>query len=428
MWVKLPVSELRIGMYVEELDRPWLETPFLFQGLAVSSEEDLAQLRKYCQHVYVTAESAPEKPKDALGKDPKRQSVAGSLKGHLLMEVGDTRKTAEIINKVVYSTKAPVEREIHKASAIREDVNHAIDSLYDDIRGGRIVDSGYAKAVIGDLTDSVLRNGDAHMLLSQLKQRDLYAATHSMNVCSLALAFGRHLGLAREDLLDLGLGALLIDVGNIKIPKAILEKKGPLTEEEFAEIKRHPAYGVETLQETGAKFPPTAVEVVYTHHERYDGSGYPCGLAGEDIPLFGRMVAIVDVYDAVTSDRAYRSGHSPSQALNDLYNSRQGHLDPPLVEQFIQCLGIYPVGSVVQCSTGEIGIVIAQNPQRKLRPKLLLVLNPEQKPFPRPKTVDLSLFKSAGEMDVSKIVPADEYGIKIADYLGDLSWAPNSAA
>jgi HD-GYP domain-containing protein (c-di-GMP phosphodiesterase class II) len=217
---------------------------------------------------------------------------------------------------------------------------------------------------------------------------------------------------------------MLIDVGNLRLPREILGKPGPLSAEEMEKVREHPALGMEMLLQSGEPPPHAAIEAVYTHHERMDGSGYPRGLSGNDIPLYGRMVAIVDVYDAATSDRTYRHGHPPSDALRDLYNCRKGQFDERLVEQFIQCLGIYPVGSVLRCSTGELGIVIAQNPQRRLRPKLLLVRDPEGRPFPTPKILDLSKFGEEQTIGVAGIVDASHYGIDVAEYLGDLSWLP----
>lgn len=438
MSIKLRVDALRIGMHVEKLDRPWLGTPFLFQAVDIESVEDIQQLKKYCDHVYVT--KMPDE--GAAAKVIRHHAAAGDGRPKPVSETVITRKLevlwkrhgrgkrddSELIHRRVYDSHAPIEEEIVKAREVHQDVEQVLDTMYEDARMGKTIDTGYAKEVIKDLVESVLRSSDAHLLLSQLKKKDRYAATHGINVCSFALAFGRHLGLDRSALKDLGLGAMLIDVGNIRIPSEILRKPEPLTPEEFDIVKQHTVFGMEILLECPQPISPEAIEVVYTHHERVDGSGYPRGLIGDRIPLFGRMVGIVDVYDAATSDRIYRSGQAPSETLNELYNLRSGKYDKYLVEQFIQTLGIYPIGSVLKCTSGEIGIVIAQNPKRRLRPKLLLVRSPENQPYATAKIVDLSLFPEGETLDVAGVVKASEHDIDVGLYLEDFSGVKQAPA
>ncbi len=420
--MKLSPDQLRIGMRVDRLDRPWLETPFLFQGFTIESQEQIEQLKKYCAYVYITTEEAPpEKP--ATVKQPDTHSIEHRLE-RLWQANGAPRiGAAHVIYQVSYEQKVPVEQELAKTEGVRGEARRVLDTMYDDLRMGRSIDTGYSKAIIADLTDSVLRNPDAHMLLARLRIKDDYAATHSLNVCSLALAFGRHLGMPRDHLQALGLGALLIDVGNVRVPAEILSKRDALTAEQFEIIKQHPLHAMEILLQSRRPLPPAAVEAVYTHHERLDGTGYPRGLVGDEIPLFGRIIAIVDVYDAATTDRVYREGRSPSDALHELYSLRSGKFDAQLVEQFIQCLGIYPVGSVLKCTTGEIGIVIGQNPRRRLRPRLLLVRDPSAQPYPMPKIIDLSLFPDGQTIDVARIVKPEDFDIDVGEYLKDLSWS-----
>jgi hypothetical protein len=184
---------------------------------------------------------------------------------------------------------------------------------------------------------------------------------------------------------------------------------------------------MEVIRRSGTAVSETALEIVYTHHERMDGSGYPRGLQGDEIPLFGRIVGIVDVYDASTSDRVYRSGNSPSDALHGLYNDRTGLFDGELVEQFIKFLGIYPIGSVVRCNTEEIGIVIGQNPERRLRPKLLLVRNADGVPYPEPRIIDLKQFSGASSIEIAGIVQPGDYDFEVADYIQELCRGDGSA-
>ncbi len=261
------------------------------------------------------------------------------------------------------------------------------------------------------------------MLLGQLRKKDDYTASHAMNVCSLTLAFGRHLGLPQETLTDIGMGAMLIDIGILKIPEQILNKEGSLTQEEYDIVKHHVDYGLQILESAGEDIPPAALDVVYTHHERCDGSGYPRGLTGDAIPLSGRMVGIVDTYDAMTTNRVHQDSAPPTKTLRELYEQRDGLFDKELVESFIQFLGIYPVGTLVECSTGQVGMVIAQNSRKRLLPKLLLILDKDKKPYPIPKITDLSQADPNNPIKISSIVQAQDYDIDLNHYMDDLSWA-----
>jgi len=419
---KTPISDVRIGMFVEELDRPWVETPFLFQGIEVRSEEDIDQLAKYCDYVYVSGTPAPAAPPESQPVRFERVRVSPET----VRRIEDSEKVAPpdsaVINRARYRATVSFEREFGRAASIRTQLKRRVEAMYEDVRMGSGFQYGYVIEVIGDLTDSVLRNPSAHLLLGQLKSRDDYAASHAMNVCTVSLALGRHLGLPHEQLVELGTGAMLIDIGILRLPAEILNKHGRLTDEEYDIVKSHVDYGINILESAGADIPAGVLDIVYTHHERHDGSGYPRGLAGDAIPLGGRIVGIVDTYDAMTTKRIHQDGVSPTRTLLELYEERDRLFHKDLVESFIQCLGIYPVGALVECSTGQVGLVIAQTPSKRLRPKLLLVLDQDKNPYPIPKVTDLSAAEAEGQITISRIVPPNEYSIDVASYLKDFSW------
>lgn len=422
---KIYTTDLQLGMHLVELDRPWLETPFLFQDFILESRDELEEVKRYCEFVYIDRPEMEPSSRDPI----QRPTGAGSKKVlHRFSRPSrpPARRDHETLHNTVFEERVSVEQEIPVANGVRKEVNLLIDKAYEDARMGRTTDSGYSKFVVEDLVSSVLRNADAQTLLTQLKSKDRYGATHSMNVGTLALSFGRHLGLAREDLVELGLGAMMLDVGNVRVPSEILNKRGKLTPEEFEAVKKHTLYGMDILQSSHDPLPSASIEVAFMHHERLDGRGYPLGLTGEEIPLYARTVAIVDVYDLMTSDRVYRNGQSPSEALRDLFDSRSGQFDERLVEQFIQCLGVYPIGSVVKCTTDEVGIVIAQNPRRRLRPKVLLVRDPDGKRYDIPKIADLSLFAESNAIDVAEIVKPGDFDIDVEAYVKDLIGATES--
>ncbi len=387
--VLLHVSQLKLGMFVSELDRPWLGTPFLFQGFRIQKPEEIERLKAVCDSVYVDLE--------------KSVKIAS----------GQTRKI--IPNRRAYTLAASFEEEIHTANEIRESTRVTVDQLFDDVANGRMIDLVSIKRVMHDTVDGVLRNPDAHVCLTQLKQRDAYTAQHSINVCILALALARHVGLSRTDMETLGIAALLHDIGKIKTPLDVLNKPDKLTPEEFTIMQQHPLTGRQLLEHHYA-LPYQIADVAFSHHERISGKGYPRGLKSSEISLFSKMVAIVDVYDAISSDRCYHDGISPTEALTKMYSWRLTDFDGELLEQFIQCVGIYPVGTLVELTSGEVGIVISVNPDFRLKPKVNVVLDSNKRPVYPHRVVDLTqhqLTAPEATYAIRQVLTPDAYGIDI---------------
>jgi len=402
-------------MYVAELDRPWRETPFLFQGFEIRSPADIEELKRFCEWVYVEIpETFAWPPPPAAPRRPAPVPTEA--------EQRVARDLLKIINQPrgapVYADRCSLEQEMPAAHAHYLAARDALHGVMADVRAGRSIDGHGIGRAVGELAESIIRNPDALNCLTQLKRKDEYTALHSLRVCILALAFGRHLGLDRDMLHALGIGALLHDVGKLRVPDAILTKPGALDEQELALMRRHVPYGVEILERTPS-IPRAAIEVARCHHERYDGSGYQEGLKGDQIGLFGMIGGIVDCYDAVTSDRPYREGMSSHMALKRMYEWRGREFHPALTEQFIQCMGIYPIGSVVELNTGEVGVVVAMNRVRRLKPRVALVLDGNCRPYAEARTVDLLQRKGADgqSCDIDRVLEPGSYGIDPVRYL-----------
>ncbi|MDA8420472.1 MAG: HD-GYP domain-containing protein [Pseudomonadota bacterium] len=418
---KISVHDLELGMFVSELDRPWLETPFLFQGFEIRSQNEITELKRYCQSVYILI--ADERA-DRRGLGP----VVGVRKTADIMTSSDQQKRIEfeLYRRVAipsaaescYPDVTTVEEEVQSMRAVHEEARTLIRAIMDDVRVGRTIPVHDARKVVARLAASVIRNPDALVCFSQLRSKDEYTALHSLRVAILALVFGRHLGLDIDALNVLGLGALLHDIGKMKVPNDILNKPDPLTPEEYRIVQTHVPVGVAILEHT-ANVPQAAIEVARCHHERHDGSGYVSGMRSDQIGLFGQIGAIVDYYDAITSDRAYHTGLSAHIALRQMYTERGTVFHPERVEQFIQCMGIYPIGSIVEFSSGEVGVVVAMNRQRRLKPRVTLVLRPNAKPFEVPHTVDLmdQAARSDNPLEIERVVEPGLYGISAVDYL-----------
>jgi HD-GYP domain-containing protein (c-di-GMP phosphodiesterase class II) len=288
-----------------------------------------------------------------------------------------------------YPETAPVEAEFKRAVDVYSDAADAVAELLRGVETtGTILDSAQVKECVARLAESVVRNPDALLLVSRLRQQNIAALARALQVSVYMIVFARFLGLAREELELLGLLGLLQDVGKTRLPRAILEKSGPLTPEESEIARKHVELSARILGATPG-LPESLSELALLHHERQDGSGYPRKLRGDEIGLHGSIAAIADTFDALTAIRAYAEPLSPSKALSYLYKERGTGYHAELVEQFIQCVGVFPVGAVVELNTGEHGIVISQNLVRRLKPKVMVVLDARGNPVRPHKILDL---------------------------------------
>ncbi len=411
--IRVYTCDLELGMYVAELDRPWTDTPFLFQGFILQEQDEIAVLCEHCEYVYVDGEQS-------------RPDVAVKLVA--LRPVSEAHVAKASTPAKTGFREVEFRRSLTRSHAIYRDARGWIDQMLEDSRLGNSVDTDQARSLVTQLADEVIRNPDALIWLTYLKSRDEYTATHCMNVCILALTFGRCLGLEEVALHQLGLGALLHDLGKMQVPDEILNKPGRLTDEEFAIIKRHPGLGFAMLRDD-KNIDKASLHIVLHHHERLDGRGYPRGLGEDKIPLLTRISSIVDVYDAITSDRCYHDGIAPAQALENLFKWAPGNFDVGLLEGFIKCIGIYPIGSVVRLSSGEVGIIVASDECNRLKPILLIVQNAEGSPMEQRRLINMasaSWEKGGAPLTIEQILEPKAVGIDIkAVLLEELNLAKN---
>ena len=397
---QVPVVDLRKGMYIARLDRPWTETPFLFQGFQITRAREIEILQDYCQHVFVDFHRTREIEYETAQPD-------------------DPDLVAPLPKPVEYYEDAcSAEVEMGTAQKAMTRVSETVHQVIDNLRQGKSLNVLNTGQAVEKLVSSMLRNPDAMMLLQQLQNVDEYAYSHSIGTSVLAVAFARHMGFSRRQIKFFAMGALLLDIGKIKVSEELLKRPGRLSEEEFEVVKRHVAYGLELLE--GSKgISQVTLDVIACHHERFDGSGYPHGLKGRHIPVHGRMAGIIDTYDAVTSERPYAEAMSPHEAIRRLYDLGGSDFQKELVEQFIQCIGAYPTGTLVELSTGEVGIVVAQNRVRRLRPTVMVIIGPDKSSLTEPVTLDLmqtSANENGEQIDIAKAHPPGAFDIRPDEY------------
>ncbi|WP_393935266.1 HD-GYP domain-containing protein [Aeromonas rivipollensis] len=282
------------------------------------------------------------------------------------------------------------------------------------LKAGEPIDITPLAAVAEEMVDTMFTHGDAMLCLARIRAKDAYLMEHSMNVAILLANFGRYLGLERNVLKELTLGGLLHDVGKIMTPDEVLNKPGKLTDEEFGVMRQHVVHSYDILSNT-AGITPTMLEVAANHHERLDGTGYPQRLKGDQLSLYTRMSGIVDVYDAVTADRVYKQGMQPTQAFRILLKGINQHFDAELVTKFIKCMGVYPVGTLVQLSNQRLAVVMQRNEQQPLKPVVKVIYHATQRHYLEVQWLDLA--RNGGQESIENTVDPKEFGINLANFV-----------
>lgn len=491
---KIGCIKLKVGMFVAELDRPWLDTPFLIQGFTVSSIDEQASLARHCRFVFVDLEkSDPSVVNDILAAEERRLPINDTNKQFKSLQTDKNAGTStpkhtskspsegrERFNRymkliepnssfehrksgwlgrlsawidrlfekredpkaiaararvreheirklvprnvklVEHEDLVPVEEELPRANEAFKKTEKTLRDLVSSVKSGSLPNIDKAEEVVGDIVESMINNPDAMMWVSRMRDKNASTLGHAVKVSLYMVAIGRHMGFPKEQLCQLGMIGLLADVGKTKLPKAVLEKPGMLTPQEYTVVKEHVRLGLEALQKEKA-LDDVVFEGISQHHERLDGSGYPKGLKGPEIGIFGRMAAIADTFSALITPRPYANPVSPHEALLNLFEWAGSSFHEPLVEQFVQAVGVFPVGSMVELSTHEVAIVLAHNKVRRLEPRVLVLTWPDKSALATP--VERNLFDKPKGADgkpirIVRSVSANEFDLDIADYYG----------
>ncbi|MBK5963485.1 phosphodiesterase [Thiocystis minor] len=398
MLKKIRVDQLQTGMYVHDLHCDWMEHGFLRPRFLLKTDTHLEQIRQLGIHeltidtkkgqdlsnlISRTEDQPPTQPPES-GSSPARQA-------------------------------SPTDERAH-AKRIHTEAIDVVSSLMTDARLGQQIDLERANPVIGEMVDSIFRNQDALLGLTRIRNMDRYTFEHSVNVAVLMVSFARSLELDRPLIQDIGIGALLHDLGKTLVPTAILNKPGRLSDEEFDVMRGHVVHSREILA-VAPGIPAAALAVAAEHHERLDGSGYPDGKAGAAISRYGQMAAIVDIYDAITSDRVYHKGMEPPLALRKLLEWSGQHVDPQLVQQFIRCVGIYPVGTLVRLRSGRLGVVVESSREGLLQPVVRVFMDADRRRYLAVQDLDLSRQRKGSEERIERAESPEQWRVNPAELL-----------
>lgn len=405
---EIPVSDLQVGMYVSQLDRPWLETPYLVEGVLIQSQADIDELARHCSRVFVDLErSAPE----SLSRLPR---ASGAVGGSGPAPSG--AEAAQFRGMTVYRDQHPVEAELPAAREAQAIAGRVMEQIRAGMERNPGVRVAAAREASEALRESVERNPDALLLLARLRDSGNVLYDHALNVSVHLLALGRHLGLDRGGLSILGLGGLLMDIGKMQLPPALLERGARLSPEQRRELQRHVEHG-EAILERSHNIPEGVHEIVAQHHEREDGRGYPRGLVANQISAYARMAAIVDSYEDLLANG--RMAATPFEALKELRDNARWGLNSALVDQFTHCVGLFPVGSLVELDNGEVAIVLTHRRTQRFMPRVMRILDPSHRPYPDPRELDLASPDPASggaQRQILRDLPSGAYGIDPARY------------
>ncbi|HSI44183.1 MAG TPA: HD-GYP domain-containing protein [Methylotenera sp.] len=533
---KTQVSQLDIGMFVCELDRPWLESPFMLEGLLIEDDEQVETLKNLCEFVYVDhtvsvgnyfispakeqvaikrdgavvrinpLASGHKKPVSPARKKPVSPARKTSKDGFSFFEVlkeikasnqsnNPTTVKKDNFDNVIYNVQSvnngsqdhknplpeegsslttqikedfsnfitgltswgskpkkaksgnstntsddgkngqdkddsyritifeeppPVEEEIAIIYPVYEKTQIATKEIFEALAQDQKIDLTNVNESLNSMVDSIERNPDALIWLAKLKQTDDYAYNQALNVSINLMALANFMSLPKKQVKELGLAGLLQDIGKVKVPSGLLHKQEKITREEFNILKKHVDYALELLEAT-ENIPSTVILTVSQHHERIDGSGYPYKLSGKQISLPAQMAGLIDTYCALTSNKVYAKGVYNQLALEEIHAMRDTKFSSALIDQLVQFLGMYPVSSLVELNTGEIGVVIQQNSVRRLMPRIMILLNPDKTKNEYPATINLLNSPPAPSGEPYKIIrglPPDSYGLNLSSYYG----------
>jgi len=382
MLKRIPVSQLRVGMHVHELCGSWFDHPFWRSRFMLKEASDLARIVDGgVKEVWIDSSrgldlevTAVDDPASIMSREDVDRQIDSELE-----------RAVEAPRPVSTSMAAELER----AARICQTARGAVISMFSEARMGKAIDAEGALLLVDEINASIERNPGALVSLARLKTADDYTFMHSVAVCGLMISLGRQLGLQPQQLREAGLAGLMHDLGKALVPNEVLNKPGKLTDAEFAVMKKHPELGHGLLLEAGTAG-EVALDVCLHHHERIDGTGYPYRLQGSAISLYAKMGAVCDVYDAITSNRPYKTGWNPAESIRRMAEWARGHFDERVFHAFVKSVGIYPVGSLVRMTSGRLGVVIEQNEAALTTPKVKLFFSTRADMRIPPEIVDLS--------------------------------------
>ncbi len=383
---KIKARDARLGMYIHEIRGSWLEHPFWRKSFKLESQKDLNTLLR-CNFDELWIDT--QKGLDVQAELIVDETVIVSVEQETIVEdpIPEPVKPAKPVRKAIVQTS--LDEELSTAKTIHHKAKQVVTSMFNEVRMGNALEIQGAEALVEEINQSIVRNPNALLSLTRLKNADEYTYLHSVAVCMLMIALAKQLDLDETQVQQAGMAGLLHDVGKMAIPNEVLNKSQKLSDHEFALIKQHPQRGWEILKAC-YQVEETVLDVCLHHHERVDGRGYPDKLSGDQLSLSARMGAVCDVYDAISSDRCYKKAWGPAESIRKMAAWCDGHFDEVVFHAFVKTIGIYPNGTLVKLKSGRLGVVIEQS-RKSLTTPILKVFFSTSTDAPVPiEIIDLS--------------------------------------
>jgi len=428
---KISSQNIVVGMYVSTLDRPWIETDFLLEGFYIENQNDINKIQQLCEYVYIDVELTKERipVHSLLGA-----SLFSKIKTIATTDIKDirfTKKPGTIHSKGLpkadteYKKTTSFSSEFRTANQLYKDITVTASQLFSDVSAQKDIDISSVKRSATAVVDSVVRNPDAFLWLTRLHEKDTHSHHRSLRTSIWAIAFGRHIGLEKQKLNNLSTALLLCNIGKAKLPVELLEKEDDLNAEEFLQYQKHVDLTLDALKIMG-RTPQAIITIIRAHCERFDGSGYPLHTMGDEIPFLAQVAGMVSYYEEITNRRVAKHSLDPTRAVEHLYSLRNKQFMPELVEEFIRSIGIYPVGSIVELNSKEIAIIVEQNTQNQLLPKVLILRDINREPVNVFKLVNLYEINQNDSNVTPKIIntyPLGTFGINVSEVTAGLERA-----
>ncbi len=378
---KTLITHLQIGMYVHDLDCSWIDHPFARSQFEINDANTLAKIQALnIESLYINTDKGLDLPDAQSHEDASHEDACREQ-----LTVVDQRASTIAVKEPI---KRSFQEEVANGAEVLREANHLIAAMMHDARLGKKLELQKAGHIVQRMTHSLIRNPDVLPALSQIRDADHYTFEHSVGACALMVAFCHYLGIESKIINSIGIGALLHDIGKVRIPDAILNKPGRLNDAEFKIMRSHVVHSKLILAES-ADADNLSLIIAAEHHERYDGSGYPNGLVGDQISQYSQIAAIIDVYDAITSDRCYQKALPPTEALRRLYEWSKTQFNPELTQQFIRFIGVYPPGSIVELDSRHLAMVLSKT-DNPLKPQVRLVYDTANRHLILPQDIDLN--------------------------------------
>ena len=397
--VVLSADELRKGMYVSYLDRPWLETSFPFKGFEIKTDEELEQLQTTCEYVFIDADRGQQ-------KDGYQRFVESRTKQGL----APVETVAGLARWEITST---TEDEFPAASEAIANLRRSVIGLFGAATRRESLDIDSLRAAAEPLRHSLERCPDSALYVIRTTDSGDYLYRHAVSCAVMGMILGRAVGLPDKVIEVLGVGCALLDIGKTRVAQELLNRPNSiaLSSGEMAQLRQHVARSVE-LVSASSGLDRRLLEIIASHHERHEGHGYPEGLRGRDIPLTGRIAGMVDFFDAMISQRSYGRRATPNEAMRYIRQQRDKDFCAQLTDQFVRVFRLYPTGSLVEHSDGSVGRVIQQHPTALLAPRVQMILDANKERLHEFVTIDTSpVVDEAGAVCIHKCLKPGSYGI-----------------